>query len=165
MIFPHSSSRRRQSSTLRILLMLILFVGVGYLFWTNFERSMDMVLTRHVVNDETNTLDQDTINEISSFSSSLQERFGIGMEVRIFKRFVVPPSGDSRTIFIGISPEQREDIIIFPALLKRALPEQFVDYVANEHFDRYWENKNWQQGLMDFLNLLSQEIMQIERGD
>lgn len=164
MIFSPSSSKRRQSSTLRILLMLILFVGVGYLFWKNFERSMDTVLTRHVVNDETNTLDRDTINEISTFSSNLQKRFGIGIEVRIFQKFAVPPSGDSRTIYIAVSPEYKEDIITFPSLLNKALPEDFVEYVKNEHFDRYWEDEGWQQGLMDFLNLLGQEIMEIERS-
>ncbi|MFP4107742.1 MAG: TPM domain-containing protein [Desulfonatronovibrio sp.] len=165
MIFSSSSSKRRQSSTMRILLMLILFVGVGYLFWNNFERSMDTVLIRHMVNDETDTLDQDAINEISTFSSNLQKKFGMGIEVRIFKNFAVPPSGDSRTIFIGLSPEQKEDIIVFPALLKRALPDEFVDYVVNDHFDQYWEDNNWQQGLMDFLNLLGQEIIKIERSE
>ncbi len=163
MIFSPSPSRARKSSTLRILLMLVLFVGVGYLFWKNYERSMETIQTRHFVNDETQTLDKAAQQEIADFSRNLQQRFGTGIQVRIFKNFIVSPPQDSRTVFIGISPQHKEDIIIFPPILRRALPDEFVNYMQDEHFAQYWENDGWQRGLLEALNLLGQEMMEIER--
>ncbi len=165
MLFSQSSSRGRQSATLRILLMLILFVGVGYLFWKNYERSMDMIQTRHIVKDETQSLDQDVLDSIASFSSNLRQRFGIGVQVKIFQGFIVPPAKDSRTVFIALSPQYRESRVIFPPLLDRALPDDFLDYMHNEHFEKYWDNEGWHKGLMDALNMFGQEMMKIERGE
>ncbi|RQD56956.1 MAG: hypothetical protein D5R98_09240, partial [Desulfonatronovibrio sp. MSAO_Bac4] len=75
MIFSPTVKGRR-NATLRMLMLIILFVGVGYLFWKNYERSMDTIQTRHLVQDETQSLDKETVQEIVAFSSSLQQRFG-----------------------------------------------------------------------------------------
>ncbi|WP_028574375.1 hypothetical protein [Desulfonatronovibrio hydrogenovorans] len=165
MIFSSTGFKGRQSSTIRILLMLVLFVGVGYLFWKNYERSMETIQSRHIVNDETETLDSDLQKEIVSFSGNLQRRFGIGVQVRIFRGFIVSPGDDSRMIFIGLSPAHQESTILFPPILKRALPQEVVHHLQVEHFEAYWEDGDWQQGLIEALNTIGQEMMKIERGE
>lgn len=162
MIF--SPARGRQGSTIRIILMLFLFVGVGYLFWKNYERSMDTIQTRHIVNDETGTLEDELVRDIVSYSKSFQRRFGMGVQVRIFQNFVVSPPQDSRMIFIGISPRYKESSVVFPPILQRALPEDFVSMIRYDHFERYWDD-DWQKGLAEALNLIGQEMVKIEKGE
>lgn len=165
MIFSPSPTRGRKSSTLRILLMLVLFVAVGYMFWVNYERSMETIHTRHMVSDQTQAMDPEVQQKIASFSRNLQQRFGIGVQVRIFSDTIVIPPQDSRTVFIGLSPRHKEDVIVFTPILERALPREYIDYMHNEHFFSYWEDGNWEKGLLKALNLLGEEIMKIERGD
>ncbi len=164
MIFSPTVKGRR-NATLRMLMLIILFVGVGYLFWKNYERSMDTIQTRHLVQDETQSLDKETVQEIVAFSSSLQQRFGMSLQVKIFEGFVITPREDSKIIFIGLSPRYKESSIKFPPLMRRALPEEFLTHITQEHFDEFWENGNWQQGIVQALNKIGEELIKIEKGE
>ncbi|MCA1743643.1 MAG: hypothetical protein LC631_06815 [Desulfovibrionales bacterium] len=164
MIFSPTVKGRR-NATLRLLMLVILFVGIGYLFWKNYERSMETIQTRHVVQDETQTLNREIVQEIVAFSTSLQQRFGMSLQVKIFEGFVITPRKDSKVIFIGLSPRYKEASIKFPPLMRSALPEGFVTYIKEDHFDEFWVNGNWQQGLIQALNKIGEEIIKIEKGE
>lgn len=163
MILSYGAKKRRNYS-LRMLMLVILFAGVGYLFWKNYERSMDTIQTRHVVQDETQSMDKELVQEIVAFSTSLQQRFGMTLQVKIFEEFVISPRKDSRVIFIGLSPRYKEHSIVFPPLMQRALPEEFVTHIKEEHFHEFWENENWQEGLVQALNKIGEEMIKIEKG-
>lgn len=164
MIFSPTAKGRR-NATLRMLMLVILFVGIGYLFWKNYERSMDTIQTRHVVQDETQSLDREIVQEIVAFSKSLQQRFGMTLQVKIFEEFVISPRVDSKVIFIGLSPRYKESSVVFPPIMRRALPGEFVTHITEEHFDEFWQNGNWRQGLVQALNKIGEEMIKIEKGE
>ncbi len=162
--FPRKSGSNR-SSVVRMLLMIGLFMAVGYLFWTNYEQSMDTIQTRHVLRDETDTLNEDMREKIVSFSRNLRERFGMGVQVRIFEDVVMAPPADPKIIYIGLSPRHMESAVVFPPLLRAALPDDFVDYISSEHFENSWENQAWVESLVQALNLIGREMMKIEQQE
>ena len=162
--FPRSGSGSRgQSSTFRVFLLVLLFVVVGILFWKNYERSMDVILSSHVVQDETETLSREQKDELSSFAKGLQDRFGFGLQIRVFEHFVQTPEPDSRVIFMGISPANQEVEIVWPPVLRRALPDDFTRHLEEEHFEEYWQGDNWPRGLYQALQRLGEELLAIEQ--
>ncbi len=163
-LLPSSASGgRRQSSTFRIFIAALLFVVVGLLFWKNYERSMDAILSSHVVNDETETLTRDQQDQLASFARSVQDRFGFGIQIKVFEHFVETPEPDSRVIFMGISPACEEVAVVWPPVLRRALPEDFTRHLEEEHFEKYWQGGNWPRGLYQALHMLGEELLAIEQ--
>ncbi|WP_291323314.1 TPM domain-containing protein [Desulfonatronospira sp.] len=163
-ILPRSGSgSKRKSSTFRVFFTVILFVVVGLLFWKNYERSMDVILTSHMVTDETDTLSREQQDQLASFSRSMQDRFGFGVRIRVFEHFVAAPEPDSRVLFMGISPAYQEVAIVWPPVLKRALPQDFVQYLEEEHFEGYWQGEDWPRGLYQALHMLGEELLAIEQ--
>ncbi len=157
------SGGRGQSSTFRIFVTVLLFVVVGLFFWKNYERSMDVILSSHLVRDETGTLSREQKDELSSFAMGLQDRFGFGLQIRVFEHFVEKPEPDSRVIFMGVSPAFQEVEIVWPPVLRRALPEDFTRHMEEEHFEEYWQGENWSRGLYQALHMLKEELLAIEQ--
>ncbi|WP_291318452.1 TPM domain-containing protein [Desulfonatronospira sp.] len=165
MDFSSSSAdgSRRQDSIFRMFFLVLVFVAAGFLFWKNYERSMDVILFSHVVQDETDTLSREQKDELSSIAKGLQDRFGFGLQIRVLDNLVQTPEPDSRVIFMGISPACREVSIVWPPVLRRALPQGFTRHLEEEHFEEYWQGDNWPRGLYQALQRLGEELLAIEQ--
>ncbi len=162
MVFMPRPGASSLNATIRILLTVLLFVGVGYLFWKNYERSLDLIFSENLVVDETNTLSSKQREELSNISANLEERFGFGVRIQVFDQDISAPEPDTRKIFIGLSPELQESEIVWPPVLKQALPGATVQELENRHFARYWPH-DWPRGLYSALNKLGEELLKIEQ--
>ena len=67
---------------------------------------------------------------------------------------ITPPKLDERTLFIGLSPAQKQVVIIWPPLLAGALGADFTRYLAEEHFTPYFEGGSAAEGLVHALALI-----------
>lgn len=97
--------------------------------------------------DETGTLTPEDFAFIDRFAAGLEREFGQQAVVRVFKGAVVMSEMDNRTLFVGVSPESREAIVVFPPLIRRSLPAGFERSIATGHFAPYFESGDWQLGL------------------
>ncbi len=152
-----------QSSSFNLLIVALLLFGGGYLILSNSGRSMDAIMFRHLVTDETGTLTEDQKREIIYYSNVLSQRFGYGLKVKIHEQGLDMVEPDSRIIYIGLSPAHEEVVIAWPSVLKKALPEDFLFNLEHEHFQAYFEQDDWPQGLFSAMSRLDRELIKIER--
>jgi hypothetical protein len=151
---------------LRSMGFVLLIAGIGYLFWTNYERNLQRIGLQEAVHDRTGELSSEVRKEVWTFSRSMREHFGITVEVRIAQRELLAPESDGKTLFFGIVPSERRAVILFPPLMERSLDPGFVVYLKQDHFRPYWERENgWQEGLQDATALLWEQMRRMERAD
>lgn len=121
------------------------------LIWSNFsgERKgfMDVVSSNTVIEDQTHSLSSDDMEFLGRFAAGLEEEFGQKAVIRVFTGAVLVPDLDSRTMFLGISPGSEEVLVSFPPLISRSLPAGFVEDLRGPHFEPYFKNGNWDEGL------------------
>jgi hypothetical protein len=108
---------------------------------------MDRVASDTAIEDETGTLSHQDLEFLARFASGLREDFGQQAVIRIFQGPVIMPELDSRTLFIGLSPEMREAMVVFPPLVERALPEGFARRLSTGHFPLAFDAGDWPGGL------------------
>ena len=151
---------------LRSMIFVLLLFGIGYLFWHNYDRSMQRVTARHAVVDRTGQLAPELSKEVVEFSRRMRERFGIAVEVRIARQELLAPEGDAKTLYIGIVPSRQLAVVMLPPLMERALEPTFVAYLMNDHFGRYWAEENgWQSGLQEAMVLVWDRMRKLEQAD
>ncbi len=131
----------------RIMGLIGVFVLVGVLYWHYYERSLDTILAKQSIWDQTQTLSPDQKKAVQSFGRMIKTRYGIGLKLNITNKPVILPHLDAKTIFIGICPPRQEVTIIFPPLVRSALGAEFERQLQQEHFERYWKNNDWPRGL------------------
>ncbi len=160
-------STRGKSPTermIRMFLLLLVFLGVIWAFWQNNERVMDKLQARQSIWDETGHLGDRDRSYVSSFAASLRERFGLRLKLHVRHGSVEVPDLDSKTMFIAISPSQNEAVVVFPPLLRSGLGESFVEYVKTTHFERYFQQDQWPEGLRSLLDLVWGQLVRLENG-
>jgi hypothetical protein len=151
---------------LRTMLFVLLIFGISYLFWHNHERRLDRVTHGQAVLDRTGELAPERLREAREFSRRMRDHFGITVEVRIAQRELLAPPPDGKTLFIGLVPSRREAVILLPPLVERALDQDFVAHLVEEHFEPYWDVEGgWQEGLQQAMALLWEQMRGLERSD
>jgi hypothetical protein len=151
---------------LRSMGLILLLAGISYLYWNNYERSMQRIGMRQAVMDRTGQLSAERMEEVWEFSNRMRERFGITVEVRIAQRELLAPDQGPRTLYIGLVPSERRSMIVFPPLVERALGREFITYLREEHFRMYWDSEQgWQEGLRQAMILIWDQLRQMERAD
>ncbi|UZP66020.1 TPM domain-containing protein [Desulfovibrio mangrovi] len=139
---------------LRSVLLLSVVALVGVAFWYQIGANLREVNSRGAVWDEANVLSRDQREALRDFAAELKETYGIKLRLQIRKSPVVLPDLDNKTLFIGINPETRQVLIEFPTLLRKALGDEYMYRLQNEHFGPYFEKDQWQQGLAEALTQL-----------
>ncbi len=163
MSFFSRNASSGQSSSFTLLIVALLLLGGGYLLLSNSGRSMDTIMFRHLVTDETETLTEEQQREIIYYSNVLSQRFGFGLRVKIYEHGLDRVEPDPRIIYIGLSPVHEQVNIAWPPVLKKALPENFLFDLEHKHFQAYFEQDDWPQGLFSAMRRLDRELIKIER--
>jgi hypothetical protein len=91
---------------------------------------------------------------LREYAAELKEVYGIKLRLQIRTSPVALPDMDSKTLFIGINPQTQQVLVEFPTLLRKALGDDYLYRMQNEHFGPYFQKGQWQQGLADALTRL-----------
>ena len=151
-LLPASGSPAAQ--LLRTAGLVFIFVLAGLLFWKYYERSLDRIIAGQQIVDETDELAAEQKEQIARFAETLKQDYGLRFELQVYQGRIKPPNLDSRTLYIGLSPERGEWRIVFPVLLKQALPEDFVRYLQEEHFRGRLRQDVWPRALLNGLHAI-----------
>ena len=161
----NTRSRSPFSQLLRTTGVIIILVSAGILFWKYYEFSMDRIMgtENNRIQDQTNTLSRNQLDSIQKFSRALESSYGQKFQLQIKSDpFKQPPDTDSRTLFLGLCPEKKQVILQLPVLMKHSLPAEFTEYIEQKHFPRYWNATAWDQGIMDCLNLVWNQLNNLQ---
>ena len=168
MLIPKISRRPEDTPLtrfLRIMALVGIFVLVGVIYWHYYENSLDKILAKQSIWDQTKTLTTDQKKAIQSFARMLKSRYGMDLRLKITTEPVIVPTLNSRTLFIGICPDRQEATVIFPPLVRSALGTRFEDHLTREHFIPYWEDNDWPRGLGSALALIGERLKRLEDNE
>ncbi len=136
---------------LRAMLLITVVVLVGVAFWYQIGANLREINSRGAVWDEAGVLTKDQREALRDFAAALRETHGLKLQLQVRNNPVALPELDTKTLFLGINPETRQVLVEFPPLLRKALGEDYMYRLQNEHFAPYFERGEWQQGLADGL--------------
>jgi uncharacterized membrane protein YgcG len=139
---------------LRSMLLITVVVLVGVAFWYQIGANLRDINSRGAVWDEANVLTADQRAALREYAAELKEVYGIKLRLQIRTSPVALPDMDSKTLFIGINPQTQQVLVEFPTLLRKALGDEYLYRMQNEHFGPYFQKGQWQQGLADALTRL-----------
>jgi hypothetical protein len=145
--------------------VVIVFFITALLFWKNYENTLEKITSRQTIYDQTKTLSNSQKKILKNFARYLIDIYGIEFKVNINKKHIKPPKNLSKTLYIGICPPKRRAIILFPVLLKKALPREFVEYMKTKYCKDYLSTDTWPIGLMNGIKLIYDQLNKLEDED
>ena len=110
---------------LRRLLLVGVFCLCGVAFWMHFERRFAAIEAQVALMDEPEMLSQDDRRRLLDQRDLFRKAFGINVRVQVCKTTVLIPELSGNTVFVGLTPDGRQTVVVFPSLVRRALPEGF----------------------------------------
>lgn len=148
---------------LRLMLLLAVFAAVGWGFWKNSERTMEMLEARGTVWDQTETLEQDQRKAIRDYAKLFENEYGLELKVHVVREELDMPALDSKTLFLGVNLQERDVVLHFPPLVDKALPQGLrVDLV--ERFHPHIQDHTWPQAIVLTLRRIWDELGDVSQS-
>lgn len=146
---------------------LVAVIGlVALAFWKNSERNEERLNARSSFSDAAGALSEDEREHVRAFIGSLRKTYGIEAKVQIAAGELAPPPADGKTLFVGVSPQQKTAVVLLPPLARRALGPDFARQLESEHFPFYFEpGRSWQKGLVLALDLIESRLAALAAND
>ena len=149
---------------LRLMLLVLVFVGVGYLYTRHFDRTIELIEARQSVWDQTGTLTKAQKKVFRNFARLLKDEFGLECKFHAASGPVRVPVLDSKTLFFGLDTKGEQVVVEFPPLVRKALGREFMSYLQTEHFPRYFESGNWPKGLAEALKMVWEHLVHVDKA-
>ncbi len=149
---------------LRAMALVAVFAGVLWAFEARFSRIADRFAANQTVYDETGTLSAEDRDFLRRTAEELKVRFGIELVVRVFREALVVPDLNEKTVFIGVSLEEREVEVVLPPLAASALGPEFADVVKRDVLGEALDRGQCQKGLVAAVVFLEQELSGLDTG-
>lgn len=146
---------------LRYMLLILVFVGAGYLFVKHFDNTMEEIQARQSIYDQTGRLTSEQQRVFREFGRLMRDEFGVEVRVQAESGPVEMPVLNSRTLFFGIDTADKTVIIEFPPLVAAALEPEFIQYLRQDHFKPYFEQDNWPKGLAEAMRMIWDKLSEI----
>ena len=162
-IFTPRKGSSGGESFLRLMLLILVFVGVGYLYTKHFDRTIEIIESRQSVWDQTGTLTKAQKKVFKNFAELLKDEFGLECRFHAAPGPIPTPVLDSKTLFFGLDTKDRQVVIEFPPLVQNALGQEFITYLRTEHFPPYFEAKNWPKGLAEALKMVWERLVHVDK--
>lgn len=148
------ASTSAASRLLRTTGLILVFFCTGLVFWKHFDGSLGGLGQPGTIRDDTGRLTHQQTQTIQDFAAALKQSFGLDFHLEISHGRPDEPDLEAEDLYLGLFPEKRRVVVVFPALLKRSLSKSALDSLQERHFEGYWSRGGWPQGLSAWMNRL-----------
>ena len=143
---------------LRAMLLLAVFAVTGYLFWVQTGKNMEEIQNRGMIADKTGTLTKEEKKILREMGLFLEQEFGQDLKVVVDVEPVALPELDSKTIFLGLCPEERQVLVEVPPLVRSRLDAEFVLELQTSFFSPYFDSGDWPRGILEAVKAIIQQL-------
>lgn len=150
--FPKIMARSPREQLVRSLLLIIVIAATAWGFWKNSERQIDRLNTRGSVWDEAQVLSDSDKTRLRDIVKLFKDRYGLAVLIHVRREKIVAPSQDDKTIFIGAVPSSGETCIMVPPLVRRALPQGFLENLEKDPLGLAIQAEACEYGLTETLH-------------
>lgn len=116
------------------------------------------------VSDATGKLDADERRALDRYGHDLAATYGLELRVRVFTGPVVQPPLGPVTLFLGLSPNQGQAVLRFPAMLERAVGPELQPDLLQGVLAPSLAQGTWPEGIMEVLGRVWLELSGEERS-
>lgn len=154
---------------LRRILWVLLLAVVATAFWANGEKRFGKILGENrrgvrvadsmstFVKDETGLLSVQQLKALEDYAEKFEARYGVRFLLKVVDESPVD-EGQAGLFYFALSPEKEEVLVNAPSLLAGILGKRLLDDIEQEHFKPYFERGDWQAGLVDALNKITDKL-------
>ena len=148
---------------------VIIFAVVAIAFWVNGERRFKNIEARKkaeeqvventsaFVTDETGALSAQQLKALDSYARRFEERYGFRLSLVVADESPISEA-QAAAFHFGLSPGKKEVFISVPPLLAKNLGNELLDDLREKHFRPYFESGDWQTGLVEALNKITDRL-------
>lgn len=147
----------------RCIIIALLFCAVIWGFWINNQRRMEMLKKPEQVHiDKTGLLTDEQQKSLARYQERFREVYGLNLVIRVrnetFPSPFLLPEERAGTVFLGLSPRNRQALFELPPLAEAALGPDLVSDLRLTHFVPYFDDGSWPEGLASCLNLMTARL-------
>ncbi|MBN2139492.1 MAG: hypothetical protein JW718_00680 [Desulfovibrionaceae bacterium] len=162
---PRFKGKTALERVVRILALVLIALVVCWAFWKNNERVMERLNANKAVYDQTDSLGPEDLEFVRGFVDGLEREFGIAARIQVRTGRVEVPELDPKTLYIGLWPDSRQAVVVFPVLMRRSLGEDLARTLQDRHFPRYFDDGDWPRGLRVALAIIWSRLAEmVESG-
>lgn len=161
-LLPKNTGESRGTGLVRTLLLILVFVGTGWLYTRHFDSALKDIQNRASVVDGTGVLSPEQKRQFREFAAMFRDEFGIDLVLRVAEGPVEIPKLKSKTMFLGVDVTDRTLITEYPVWMRRALGEDFIDALERDHMAPYFDSDSWPTGIMTALKKIWDRLMGLE---
>jgi len=162
---PKVHGESPKEKVVRTILLIVVFAAVIWAFTKNNQRVVNILNQEAAIYDETKTLDTEQKKFIISFTRALKDEFGLEAKIQIYGGNFVVPELDSKTMYIGLAPPINEVQVRFPALMRQALGDEFIEEIKTENFLPSFKYNDWPQEIQVVLVRIYDRLTQLNEGN
>lgn len=140
--------------------ILLIFMVCAYGFWQNAQNQYSAIVRQEVTQiDETNTLSDEDVRYLQRYQKEFEAKFEIRLIIKIVKdiKSVTRPEHPSY-LYLAIAPRSGEAVIHASTLVNALLGHKIIDTYNEQYLQPQLKKGNWQTGLQQFLNAISNHI-------
>ena len=164
-LFPSLKQSSGLERFIRIVALFAIFAAVIWAFWENNQRVISEIERKQDVADTGGYLSDEQLSFVKGFRDALHSRYGISFRLRVVEGPVPRPESDQKTLYVGLSPASEEIVLRLPPLLGSALGEEFLDDLRANHLNDFWQDEEWQSGLVLLLAAIWERLEEISGKD
>lgn len=159
----HTSEEKSGTRFLRMMLLVCVFIGVGWLYSRHFDNALQEIKTRSSVADATGLLSNEQKRQYREFAALFREEFGVELVLRVSDGPVEVPPLKSKSLFFGLDVKNQTLLVEYPVWMRHALGDAFIRELSEEHMTPYFASDSWPTGLMTAMKLVWDRMMNLER--
>jgi len=148
---------------LRTMLLICVFLAVGWLYTRHFDNAIDDIKTRSSVLDKSGALSTEQRAQLRDFAKLFREELGIELVLRVADGIPDPPDLKAKSLYIGIDSTGHKMIMVFPPWIEKSLGPEFRDEVR-AFMQPYFESDSWPTGLMKTLQMIWERVTGLGGG-
>ncbi len=162
---PKVHGQTQKEKIIRTLALILIFAAVIWAFMKNNENVVDKLNQISAIYDETKTLTNEQKKFMISFTRTLKEEFGLDCKIQIYGGDFTVPELDSKTMYIGLGPSINKVELRFPAMMRAALGEPFIESLKTEHFLVSFKYNDWAEEIQVVLLSIFDKLTEINEGN
>ena len=106
----------------RAVLLMAVFALTGWAFWGHFQTRFEAIAARSLVLDEGEALNGAERDHLAVLVASFRQRWGLRAVVHLRTGPVTVPELGPETLFVGLSPQTHQAVVVLPPLAVRLVP-------------------------------------------
>ena len=149
---------------LRIMLLVCVFLGVGWLYTLHFDNALEDIQSRSSVMDKSKSLSTEQKAQFQEMAKLFRDELGLELVLRVSQGTPEPPKLKAKSLYLGVDVTGKRLVAVFPPWVERTLGEGYTESL-NERMQPYFASDSWPTGLMKALKLIWERMTGLSQED